>query len=145
MTCLMPDCPFSGSNVMWHLRGQPHVFSEAQIQHILKGDVVKKPRLMTKVACPLQGQAMTAANDRVCQTSANIRLDLHLPKHGLSRGTQDRSGTVSTSKLLLEQEVMLGRCKGILISWWNSTCFAVKGVMRARYSRPELHGVTGLH
>ena len=89
VTCLMPDCPFSGSNVMWHLRGQPHVFSEAQIQHILKGDVVKRPRLMTKVACPLQGQAMTAAYDRVCQTSANIRLDLHLPKHGLYHGTQE--------------------------------------------------------
>ena len=51
MTCLMPDCPFSGSNVLRHLRGQPHLFSEAQIQRILKGDVVKK---MTKVACPLQ-------------------------------------------------------------------------------------------
>ena len=30
---------------------------------------------------------MTAANDRVCQTSATTCLDLHLPKHGLSRGT----------------------------------------------------------
>ena len=89
MTCPMPDCFFSGSNVRRHLRGQPHLFSEAQIQRILNGDVVKKTHRMTKVACPLQGQAMTAANDRVCQTSATTRLDLHLPKRGLSRGTQE--------------------------------------------------------
>ena len=86
MTCPMPDCPFSGSNVLRHLRCQLHLFSEEQIQRILKGDVVEKPRRMTKVACPLQGQAMTAANDSVCQTVATTRLDLHLPKHGLSRG-----------------------------------------------------------
>ena len=49
------------------------------------------------MACPLQGQAMTAANDRVCQTSATTRLDLHLPKHGLSRGTPEWDRVYSTA------------------------------------------------
>ena len=31
VTCPMPDCFFFGSNVRLHLRGQPHLFIEAQI------------------------------------------------------------------------------------------------------------------
>ena len=97
VTCPMPACLFSGPNVRRHLRGNPHLFSEAQIQRILKGDVVKKPRRMTKVACPLQGQAMPAAEDRICRTEATTRLDLHLPKHGLSRGTPEWDRVYSTA------------------------------------------------
>lgn len=93
-------------NVRLHLRGQPHNFSELTLERVLqeqRGPSKPKQRYV-KLACPLQGKAMTLADDRICTTSSSTRLDLHLPKHGLSRGTPEFDRVYAQAKLAANRE-----------------------------------------
>ena len=87
VTCPVPGCYFSGRNVRRHLRGQPHMFNDAQVERVINAGEGVRPRrrLYAHLACPLLGQVML--NEKVCTTKSTSRLDLHLPKHSLSRGT----------------------------------------------------------
>ena len=87
VTCPIPGCHFSGRNVRRHLRGQPHMFNDKQVERVIEAEDGVRPRhrIYAHLACPLLGQVMI--NEKVCTTKSTSRLDLHLPKHGLFRGT----------------------------------------------------------
>lgn len=106
VTCPIPGCFFSGVNVRRHLRGQPHNFSELTLERVIqeqRGPAKPKQRY-AKLACPLIGRAMTLADNRICTTSSSTRLDLHLPKHGLSRGTPEFDRVYAQAKLAANRE-----------------------------------------